>query len=133
VIFLSLCSSAHHKLSLQDDGFNSLPAILLCGFLPLHDVVDLNLTQIDRQSNVERVLTVCPCIQQQRQELEELRDRSTGEACVVHAQGVMETARSQAKAQDSLQKGVAAISLKGKPTSTEVNSQMTMLLIITWF
>jgi hypothetical protein len=71
--------------------------------------------------------------EQQRQELEELRDRSTGEACVVHAQGVMETARSQAKAQDSLQKGVAAISLKGKPTSTEVNIQMTVLLIITWF
>jgi hypothetical protein len=45
----------------------------------------------------------------------------------------METARSQAKAQDSLQKGVAAISLKGKPTSTEVNIQMTVLLIITWF
>ncbi|CAM6030711.1 unnamed protein product [Sphagnum balticum] len=57
--------------------------------------------------------------EQQRQELEELRDRSTGEACVVHAQGVIETARSQAKAQDSLQKGVAAISLKGKPTSNE--------------
>ncbi len=38
---------------------------------------------------------LCDLYQPQQQELEELQDRSTGEACVVHAQGVIQAAKVQ--------------------------------------
>jgi hypothetical protein len=58
--------------------------------------------------------------QPQQQELEELQNRSTGEACAVHAQGVIQAAKVQRKAQEFFQKGIAVISLEEKPTCTKV-------------
>ncbi len=63
---------------------------------------------------------LCDLYQPQQQELEELQDRSTGEACVVHAQGVIQAAKVQPKAQEFFQKGIAVISLEEKPTCTKV-------------
>lgn len=54
-------------------------------------------------------------LQKVRLEVEELRERCRGEACVVHARGVTEAA----KAQESVQKGVASMQLK-QPTPTKV-------------
>ncbi len=74
----------------------------------------------DIESKVGVYITFCVIYQPQQQELEELQDRSTGEACVVHAQGVIQAAKVQPKAQDFFQKGVAVISLEEKPTCTKV-------------
>ncbi len=52
---------------------------------------------------------LCDFYQPQQQELEKLQDRSTGEACVVHAQGVIQAAKVQPKAQEFFQKGIAVI------------------------
>lgn len=58
------------------------------------------------------------------EEVKQLRVKSRGEACVVHARGVTEAS----KAQDSLQKGVASMQLKEQLNSTKVLGVIIFLL-----
>lgn len=65
-----------------------------------------------------------------RQEVEQLRERSRGEASLVHARAVAD----DSKAHESLQKGVAAMKLKDQSQASKVTPSHqftpTILLLI---
>jgi len=61
-----------------------------------------------------------------RQEVEQLRERSRGEASLVHARAVAD----DSKTHESLQKEVAAMKLKELPRSSKVKSHLPVIIFI---